>query len=984
MDATLPGRGGELKLLREKLTAALAGDSSLVVVGGPAGIGKSTLVRQLLREAAGRGVVTLTGGCYDLTATPPYGPWREALAQAPSMEQSLPLATAREALAGVPGAASITDQSQLFAVVSNALVALTTNQPLVLVLEDLHWADQGSLDLLRYVSRYIATGRLLLISTYRADELTRRHPLFAVLPLLVREAQAERIDLVPLDHAAVRSLVAERYALGDTDARRLVDCLQAQAEGNPLFLTEVLRTLEAERLLHLEDSGWIVGDLTHIPVPPLIRQVIEQRLNRLSEPTRTLLDHAAVIGHVVPIDTWQLVTRVDEESLLASIDEALDAQLLEASADGSCVQFAHALIREAMYERLLPRRRRARHRHIGEMLAATGQADPDAVAYHFQQAGDLRAVDWLVKAGERAQRAYAWAVTAERFDAATRLLEGDSTRDRERAWLLHQQGLALRWIDPTRGVGYLDEAARVAERAGDRAIAASARAYHGVLLCFIGHQRMGLPLIEQAVAEWDGLDLGERHTISAGVNPAKGALALWLSRVGRLQESMAHAESALAELVQHGFDDSAFESADVQPWDPTAVAGTQAGCSYLALSRVLTLMGRPDEAQAMFERGDRVLLGLGHYGMVYNLRSAQFSELTLTCWCDLIQERELRANATAASWKLAQGAMRAPSSARVTRLPLLVIEGDWGDIGALIQQYRQSHPNRATQLRAVVALAAVARAQGDDALAWEQIRTVLPDGPAHEPGATEFVDAALAQRLAAALALDSGDMSLARAWLEAADRWLSWSGGVVGQAETALLWARYIDASGDPVDAHARAEQALHLADSPRQPLVLLAAHRTLALFASRQGRFTDADQHLAEAVALAGRCAAPFERLLTLLAQGEHWLATRDADVVRGVLTTARELANSLNARPSLARIEQLERRLSTLPPQLQAPLRLSPRERDVLRLLVNGQSNQEIARALFISPNTAANHVANIMNKLGLSSRTAVAVWAARYGIE
>src|SRR5207248_958297 len=144
-------------------------------------------------------------------------------------------------------------------------------QPLILFLDDVHWADPASLDLLRFVSRSIMDTALLIIATYRSDELSRRHPLYTLVPLLVREAAAQRLNLDRLDDDAVRALVHARYRLHDVDANRLVQYLQARAEGNALFLRELLRSLEEARMLDHDHGRWVLGGLGQTSVPSLLR-----------------------------------------------------------------------------------------------------------------------------------------------------------------------------------------------------------------------------------------------------------------------------------------------------------------------------------------------------------------------------------------------------------------------------------------------------------------------------------------------------------------------------------------------------------------------------------------------------------------------------------------------------------------------------------------------------------------------------------------
>jgi predicted ATPase len=227
----------------------------------------------------------------------------------------------------------------------------------------------------------------------------------------------------------LRALVASRWHLPLPAENRLVDYLERHAEGNPLYATELLRTLEEEEFLRQSGESWELDEIDRVILPPYLSQVIEGRVARLGEEMRQPLAMAAVIGQEVPLDLWARVIGLDEAELLPIIEHAVGAHLLEAEVVGTRVRFAHALTREALYEGILPPRRRVWHRQVGEALVESACPEPDAVAYHFQQAGDSRASEWLVRAGERAQRAYAWLTAAERFAAAAALLEDVSGQE---------------------------------------------------------------------------------------------------------------------------------------------------------------------------------------------------------------------------------------------------------------------------------------------------------------------------------------------------------------------------------------------------------------------------------------------------------------------------------------------------------------------------------------------------------------------------
>ncbi len=282
----------------------------------------------------------------------------------------------------------------------------------------------------------------VIVVTYRPAEAADPSPFQALLPTLVREARPARLDLSPLNAEAIRALVAARYPLPEADARRLARYLAQRSDGNPFFLGELIRALEEEGGLVATAAGWRIADLRAARVPALVRQVIENRLARFGEAERAALALAAVIGQEVPLALWQRIGGLDDATLLPLIERAAAARLLAADDDGETVRFYHALTREALYEGTLPPRRRAWHRALGEALVALPAPPPDAVAHHFERAGDPRAGSWLVRAGERAQAAYAYLTAADRYEAAMHFLDSDQATPSARGWLL----LRLAWL----------------------------------------------------------------------------------------------------------------------------------------------------------------------------------------------------------------------------------------------------------------------------------------------------------------------------------------------------------------------------------------------------------------------------------------------------------------------------------------------------------------------------------------------------------
>jgi ATP/maltotriose-dependent transcriptional regulator MalT len=283
-------------------------------------------------------------------------------------------------------------------------------------------------------------------------------------------------------------------------------------------------------------------------------------------------------------------------------------------------------------------------------------------------------------------------------------------------------------------------------------------------------------------------------------------------------------------------------------------------------------------------------------------------------------------------------------------------------------------------------LGSLAREQGDAPFARTIAHEAFPDGPLTEPGDAVFFPALAAQRLAAALALDDGDLAIAHAWLTAHDRWLAHEGVVLGQAEGQLGWVAYHRAKGDFDTARVHANRALANATEPRQPLALLAARRALGELDTAAGSYDGAAAHLAEALRLAHACAAPYERALCLLALAELLLACDDRDDARATLAEARAILEPLGARPALARVEQIAAALAASPattPTQGFPAGLSAREAEVLRLVAQGCSNAEIAARLYLSQRTVTTHLTAIYTKLGVENRAAATAFAIDHGL-
>ena len=950
--STLVGRDRELGVLRERLADAIAGHGGLVLIGGEAGVGKTALAEAACAEAERQGVLVLFGRCYDLSETPPYGPWTEVRAQVPPSPNLPPLPSILHTTAHSP--------QQFFAEVRAFFAAASAKRPIILLLDDLQWADPVSLDLLRFLSRSLAPLPMLVLATYRPDALDRHHPLSALLPLLVRESRAERLDLAPLPSEAVHELVHGRFRLCAQDEGRLVNYLLRRTEGNALFVGELLRAIEERGVVAA--GGAILGDLETMAVPTLLRQVVEGRVARLGAEAERLLGIAAVIGQEVPLGIWAMVGEADDAAIEEVAEHGLGARLLVEERGGQRVAFAHALIREALYEGIPAFQRRRIHRRVGEALIASVDPLPDAVAYHFRQAGDVRATAWLAKAGWHAYRSFAYQTARLRFDEALPAITGA-----ERASAL----LALATLDRYKGQGvrYAEEAMEAARAVTDEILTVVIRFRLGITLIYRGRIREALTTLEQAKEMLDQLpdaalpDFFDLPGLAFSRETRKSFYTCALAYSGRWREALTLLGSTLED-----------------PWKGITETDILAN---ITIAYVGAFLGRPDLIRQSIEN---TITGMARHeddlGMLAASESGRFRELHPF----LLDSQEARRQYDDAVGRASRRVEEAYGTVPpyLNRCPLLVTEGRWEEAWALWAQRRDVACSGDVAWN-FPHIGAMARAQGRRGDAWTLVREGLPDGPATDPGTTHFTALDL-QCLAARLALDAEKHAEARQWLEAHDRWLEWAGPEArwSRADGQIAWAAYYQAIGEPETALHYAERALVDASEPRQPLALLTAHRLLGELDTDTGAHMEAGRHLEASLALADACQAPYERALTLLAMAELERATGDRDAARALLDEVKAICEPLGAEPALARVAALAGHLDTVSPAAVVyPAGLSAREVEVLRLVAEGLSNPQVGARLFLSPRTVEQHLRSVFHKTGVTSRVAAARWAADHAL-
>ena len=459
------GREAEIAQLRVGLEDALAGRGHLFVLMGEPGIGKSHLADELIRDAAARGARVLAGRCWEAGGAPAYWPWVQALrayirevepealrsqlgAGAAELAQIVP--ELRQILPGLPEPASLESEGarfRLFDSVGRFLKNAAAVCPLVLVIDDLHAADEPSLLLLRFVAGELGGSRMLVVGTYRDVDPTVRDPLASTLAELARAQVTRRIELGGLTPADVARYIELTAAA--TPPAELIAAIHAETEGNPLFVGEVVRLLAAEGRLADVDAR-ALGTLS---IPQGVREVIGRRLGRLSQECRRVLTLASVLGREFGLDALERLSELQADELLEVLDEAVAARVL-AAVPGihGRLRFAHALIRETLYDGLTAPRRFQLHRRAGEALESLYARDPEPhvaeLAHHFLEAapgGNVeKALEYGQRAGERALKLLAYEEAARFYELSLQALELTHSTDQvERCQLLLALGDAL-------------------------------------------------------------------------------------------------------------------------------------------------------------------------------------------------------------------------------------------------------------------------------------------------------------------------------------------------------------------------------------------------------------------------------------------------------------------------------------------------------------------------------------------------------------
>lgn len=956
------GRTAEQKAIRDALDLMTRGYGGLVLISGETGIGKTSLIDQARHSLPDGESILLAGHCYDLADALPYSPWRRMLQSAPE-DSGLPALVERLLKPAARSPAG--NQQELFELVTDALGRLAAQTPLVLVIEDIHWADYSSLELLRSVSHHASATAILIIASCRTDSADQRSHLAEFLPRLVRESNTRRIELQRLGLNDIRSLVTERYALSEADRERLTGHLYTRAEGNPLFTQELLRDLEARDLLTLgeDDRSWDLQDLSHVPVPGMVRQVIEGRIADLDEATLELLELAAVIGSRVPVDLWQAASGAPIERLIDAIQQAESREIVHETLDGRHLRFSHELVREAIYRRKPALQRRQQHRAVAETLCREPEPAPDIIAYHFALAGDERAVEWLIAAADLAERLHAAHEAISSVSSAIEIASSHRLTLPVRAYRIRAR--ALESIgDADAAIQDFEQALRLSRDRDDLAGEWETLLDLGMLWSGTDYRQAGLHY-EQALGVARAMN--DERAIAQTLN----RLGNWRANTGELSSAIALHRQALEIIERIGNPVDLLESHDLLGTTSFLAGDYRHALEYLegAISKARALGDRQRLASAL----SMIPMFGGNLDINFSAGVASLRESTY--WVASAEEgleitREI-------DWKAGE------SFALLTLGMVVTVRGDPGLGLSLVDEGY-----------------AVARSIGHQqwltlsSLALGLVWTELEDQKRAEHHLVRC--RATADAIGSHLWRTLADVHLGRAYLRMDD--VQRAAGLLSpymveesigpsnaQRPIQLALAHLRLAEGDAQSALDYASGLLLLDESSATagvPQVLRIKADALAAL----GRIQEADHTYrdgAEAADLLGLDAVRWR----IHAAYSMFLASQgDIETATGIAEQAVETINAIAwTIPDVSVRDRFVARAMQSVPQPSERMtaagvagQLSDRELEVLTLAARGMSNGAVGERLFISPRTVAQHLQSIYRKLGVDSRTAAAAYA------
>ncbi len=984
---TLVGRDAELARLRGLLQDAAAGRAVTGLVSGDAGIGKSRLVAEAMQIAERDGFTVLCGQCAEIGDSVPYLPFADAFRAAPPrIEKAI---KARPVLSRLlpdgDGQAHEADwaglaRQQMFGAVLSLLSEIAVDSPVLLVIEDLHWADATTRHLVTFLARMLHRERVAIIGTYRSDDLHRRHPLRGVVAELLRLPMVALVELGPLPAAALAEILSNVPNAPSPLSAATLNSLVERAEGNAYYAEELLT------------ASSCAEDTTGGTLPTGLAGLLLSRVERVSDEAQQVLRAAAVAGGGAADDLVRAASGLPDGAYEAAVREAAGHQLL-APDEPDGYRFRHALLREAVYGDLMPGERTRLHARLASLLAGvhstSGKSGAAAeLAHHSMASHDIPgAFAASVRAGGEAEGIGAPAEAHRHYDLALELWV--RVEAAERIAGMTRGKLGLKSALAAAASGDVPRAVHLLRRIRGRLSGTAGPAESAELRCRVG-ERLAYHLLQSENTQWYAEAL---HVAEVTVRETLDEPPTWY-------RARAMATYAIALMAAHRYDDARDWASRAREAARAAGSASVEADALATTGQLALRSGGSGEAIGMFTAAIEQAGAAGAVGVrlraVYQLAAERLARGELA-EAGSVAHRGVE-------WAEAEGLALAPFGLDLQHLHFQAhfAEGRWD----ATQDLADAFPVRVTR-QAEAVLSAMALfidvARGNQAVTERRIWL--------EPFWDDVFVAYIARGILAEHALWQGDCEYALAEAEAAidaDAWPAHSPSVIRVTAIALAAradrAAQLRAAGDPSGADAEAAAGAALlgvaregASYPARPRAVLGPEGRgwLARCEAEYARLTGTNSPDAwERVLAEFGPGYVYETARTQWRLAEALVEDGRRDEAAVVWRAARDTASQLRAAPLGTALDDLARRARLDPGNGNrgghgggsggtSPLAaLTDREREVLSLLARGMSNREIGTELFITPKTASVHVSNILGKLGAASRTEAAAIAYREG--